>query len=689
MPDGKKKSMDIKREEYEYFGKLKTELGEARRKLEEEIESEKKAVKEFKAYINEHYAEMDEKEVRENVDSAGNMALLVNADAERLRNLGFMLENPYFARLDYLPDDSSECMELRFGSGSFWSEKDKKVKIFDWRAPIAALYYDYDLGPASYLVPDPDSNSGKKLRYSGVIKERLQTIVKDGELETVAETGSRVFDDLLIEVLGGNAPEKMRPVISTIQKEQNDIIRDDESEILVVDGRAGSGKTVIAMHRIAWLLYNDKKKLDSDNMLILSPNNIFTDYISRILPELMENPVPEKQWDDFISDIVFLDGEFESKAEQAEALKDDGDGSRLAALAVKTSTGFYKAFEKYFEDYFSGISFKDFRFEKTLFPKEKLEKMFKKNFSSLPPYERFHNIAYFIMDDYLMLSGRNFTEGRQEKIQGQIRDLLIRQFAEIDILEFYRGFLRACGDSFGNAEIGYNEEGKLCYEDMQILLWLQVKLYGVKTYHSVKHVTVDEMQDYSVFQFAVMKELFKGKISFYGDRFQLLYGAEPVTDVIGMLWPSCVIKELKKSYRSTAEITEYCNRLLDSGVKAETVARHGPAPAEIETNEKGLIKEIEKRLDEIKDKGYKSISILCENEGEAYRVFKGLKDDGREAVFISEQNASYHGGLCVMSAFLAKGMEFDAAFVVCPNSLMYIACTRALHELYIFFQKEE
>jgi len=195
--------MDIKKEEYEYFRELKEELSAASEKLDEEIEKEKAAVKEFKGYINEHYAEMDEKEVRENVDSAGNMALLVNADMERLRNLGFMIENPYFARLDYLPDDSKEEINLRFGSGSFWSEKDKKVKIFDWRAPIAALYYDYDLGPATYFVPDPDSRTGEKLKYSGVIKERLQTVVKDGELVSVAETGTRVLDKLLIEVLGG------------------------------------------------------------------------------------------------------------------------------------------------------------------------------------------------------------------------------------------------------------------------------------------------------------------------------------------------------------------------------------------------------------------------------------------------------------------------------------------------------
>ncbi|MBR6273483.1 MAG: AAA family ATPase [Lachnospiraceae bacterium] len=691
--------MDIKKEEYEYFRELKEELSAASEKLDEEIEKEKAAVKEFKGYINEHYAEMDEKEVRENVDSAGNMALLVNADMERLRNLGFMIENPYFARLDYLPDDSKEELNLRFGSGSFWSEKDKKVKIFDWRAPIAALYYDYDLGPATYYVPDPDSRTGEKLKYSGVIKERLQTVVKDGELVSVAETGTRVLDNLLIEVLGGNAPEKMRPVISTIQKEQNDIIRDDESEVLVVDGRAGSGKTVIAMHRIAWLLYNNKRKLGTDNMLILSPNNIFTDYISRILPELMENPVPEKQWDDFISEIVFVDTEAESKAEQAEAVKNAGDKLRLKHLALKTSMAFYRAFEKYFNEYFGNISFKDFHFEKTTFPKEKLEKMFMVNFQTLPPYERFHNIAYFIMDDYLVLSKRNFTEGRQEKVQGQIRDLLIRQFAEIDIMEFYRGFLNSVRDDFGEIEITYTEDGKLSYEDVQVLLWLQVKLYGVKTYYGIKHLTVDEMQDYSIFQLAVIKELFKGRISFYGDRHQLLYNGEPVTDAISLLWPGAVIRELKKSYRSTAEITAYCNALLGDGGKAEAVERHGKEPEELTyASEDELTAALEKCLDGLKDKNYGSISILCENEEEAYGVFRSLKDDGRDAVFLSEQNAGYHGGLCVMSAFLAKGMEFDAVLVVSTRpktgmtdendrSLMYIACTRALHELYVFFAK--
>lgn len=690
----------MKREDEEIFlGGVLSEIEEEIGKLSGRIDNEKAQVKRFKEYINDRYGEMDVNELSENVENANEMVGLVQNEAKRLRDLGFIKEKPYFAVLRFKSDERKEADELRLGTGGFWSVKDGRMKLVDWRAPISNLYYDFDLGRAFYETGE----EGRKEKHPGEILERAEVSIKDGRLTDYIETSGRVSDRMLLAALSGNASEKMKPVIATIQREQNEIIRDDKSEVLVVDGRAGSGKTVIAMHRLAWLLYNKREKLSSENVMLLSPNKIFSDYISGIMPELTEDPVPEKSWDELMDELLFADYDHESRNEQAEALKKEGSEERKSNFRLKTSYAFYDAFETYINEVFIGrINFKDFRYEKTVFPGEKLERLFLGNFKELPPYERFHNIAFFVLGEYLNISGRNFTEGRQDKIQDVIRDEMIRRYAEIDLMKIYAEFLSMVSSVYPGAEKIYNEEGRLCFEDMQVLFWLQIRLYGCRTYRSLGHLFVDEMQDYSVFQLAVIKMLFGGRKTFLGDRYQVMADTDDVVMVLEKLFPGCTLAKLGRTYRSTAEISRYCNDILSDysgGVTAEQVERHG---REVETvkfdNPEELTALLQNSVEEIKERGYESIAVLCENEEKAYAVYRDLVAAGTEAAYLSEQSAYYRGGLAVMSTFLAKGMEFDAVLVISSESedevrqkpeklsTFYISCTRALHELYIFFQ---
>ncbi|MGN0166156.1 MAG: HelD family protein [Lachnospiraceae bacterium] len=688
-----------KNRELEFFEEISEEIGETLEQVTHDLELEQKQIKKLKEYINDQYGAMDVKELRANVEDVGAMVSLADADSKRERNLKFLKASPYFAKIKFTPDGSSNPTDIYIGTGGFWSEKDKRAKIYDWRAPVSALYYDYDLGRGSYKVVDTTGPSPSVTRYEGEITEKYQYNIKDGKMLYMADTGQRISDDLLLKALSGNAPEKMKPVVATIQKEQNEIIRNISAKELVVDGRAGSGKTVIAMHRLAWLLYNKRKTLNTGNVLVLSPNNIFSDYVSSILPELMENPVPEKQWDDLMDELVFIDMEHESRLEQADViLAAEPDPARIRNIKLKTSIAFFDAFEEYIDKVFIGqTGFKDFHYEKMTFPKEKLEKYFFGNFSSLPPYERYYNIAYFIMEEFQYENKKDYSENRREKMQRHIQNQLIHQFSERNIVKIYRDFLEVVSSAFPGAENFTDEQGRISYEDMQAIFYLQIKLYGCNTYKDLKHCVIDEMQDYSVFQFAVMKMIFGGSKTILGDRFQVLLPDEEenVLDVIIRIFPDRTLKILNKTYRSTEEISMFCNSILGEECEARPYARHGKAPEVcIAGSEEEQISLLKNKLTELKNSGYDSVAVLCDDEGCAYEVFRTLDDP--EIRFLSERNAGYRGGIGVMSRFLAKGMEFDAVCVVSGSSTdtkkmsssdlnaYYISCTRALHELYVF-----
>lgn len=680
--------------EKKYFYDIKTEIHEARTDLLDRIEEGRKTVRSAKEYIGDNYEDMDVNELRENVDDVNNMIDVYETLVRHARELAAAEKTPYFGKVVFKPEGASE-MELRIGTTGFWSEKDAVVKIHDWRAPVSSLYYEFEKGPAYYYTVGNDEVSRRKI--NGAVTEKAQFVVRDGELVSMTETDERISDELLIAALGGNAAESMKPVIATIQKEQNEIIR-DTSKVLVVDGRAGSGKTVVGMHRLAWLLYNKRNTLKSDDCLVLAPNAIFSEYAAGFLPELAEEPVPEKQWDDLLDEIVFSGADYETRAEQAECVRTaDPDSARIKNIRLKTSVRFFEAFESYFEEIFlKSISFKDYKYEKVTFPAEKLEKLFFGSLSSLPVYDRFYNIAYFILDDAMLLNGRNFGESRMEKIQHQIQAQLIERFARPDIIGIYTDFLQIVGKVYPEAINCYTEDGRITYEDMQVLFYLQLKLYGCGTYRDIKQCLIDEMQDYSVFQFAIIKELIGGNLTILGDHVQTLLPDEEenVLDAVLKIFPERTLKVMNRSYRSTAEITAFCNSLTGDDENADTVDRHGPAP-EIKSFESfdGLTEFVKKKLDEFEASGFESAAVLFGSEEEAYALYKNLGDKKASVRYLSEQSAGYRGGAVITSAFLAKGMEFDTVITVCEKPLekvkesteeraaLYIAATRALHEL--------
>lgn len=686
-------------EEEDYFDNVELELDYSISVTEGSVELKKDSIKEQKKYMRDSHGDMDDEEFLQNMQLVNNDEAYLTRVAKRLEVYEHQKKNPYFGKVTFRYDDEGDVIPFYIGMAGYESDMNNEQLIYDWRAPVSSMYYAYEKGPASYTVNTEDMGSEK---FTGHIIEKKQFVIVNGKLREAVDTDANINDVILLEALGGNSSVKMKSVVATIQKEQDAIIRNRTAYNLIVDGRAGSGKTVIAMHRLAWLLYN-YKTLDSDKVMILSPNSIFGDYISDVLPELEENSVPEKEFDSLLEELLYIDEEYETKLEQSEFIIDSGDqeNQRIRNLKVKSSIGFYDRFNEFLERYVSEIKFRTFHYQKVEYTGDDISAMFNGRFSRKPVYERFENIAYFIVDRVEDNSPKEFPEEKKNNLARQIQKQMVNLFAERNLVKLYVDFLAEMEPEYPGISEYKNEYGKICYEDILPILYLQVYFYGCNTYNNIKHLVIDEMQDYTIFQYAILDRIFGCKKTILGDRYQVLFynPEETVVDVLTKIFAKrngqggYELMELSESYRSTAEITEFCNNILgDEGIGGNTVERHGRVPEEIQCGS------LDEAVEFINDKlsygdmdAYDNIAILTNDEADAYEVYRQLSEY-TEVTLITNQSVVYSGGVVVLPKFLAKGMEFDAVYVMTDgtykNSMVtrhthYIACTRALHELYV------
>ena len=685
-------------EEEDYFDNVELELDYSISVTEGSVELKKDSIKEQKKYMRDSHGDMDDEEFLQNMQLVNNDEAYLTRAAKRLEVYEHQKKNPYFGKVTFRYDDEGDVIPFYIGMAGYESDMNNEQLIYDWRAPVSSMYYAYEKGPASYTVNTEDMGSEK---FTDII-EKKQFVIVNGKLREAVDTDANINDVILLEALGGNSSVKMKSVVATIQKEQDAIIRNRTAYNLIVDGRAGSGKTVIAMHRLAWLLYN-YKTLDSDRVMILSPNSIFGDYISDVLPELEENSVPEKEFDSLLEELLYIDEEYETKLEQSEFIIDSGDqeNQRIRNLKVKSSIGFYDRFNEFLERYVSEIKFRTFHYQKVEYTGDDISAMFNGRFSRKPVYERFENIAYFIVDRVEDNSPKEFPEEKKNNLARQIQKQMVNLFAERNLVKLYVDFLAEMEPEYPGISEYKNESGKICYEDILPILYLQVYFYGCNTYNNIKHLVIDEMQDYTIFQYAILDRIFGCKKTILGDRYQVLFynPEETVVDVLTKIFAKrngqggYELMKLSESYRSTAEITEFCNNILgDEGIGGNTVERHGRVPEEIQCGS------LDEAVEFINDKlsygdmdAYDNIAILTNDEADAYEVYRQLSEY-TEVTLITNQSVVYSGGVVVLPKFLAKGMEFDAVYVMTDgtykNSMVtrhthYIACTRALHELYV------
>lgn len=622
---------------------------------------------------------------------------------KKLKELTILKESPYFGRVTFNDLEFDQKDTLYVGRFGVTPEGSYEPVIVDWRAPVASLFYHGSLGEASYTSPDGPIKCD--------IEGRRQIIVKKGELKGVFDSAIDVKDDILQMVLSNNSSDKLKDVIMTIQQEQDEIIRKERTSNIVVNGVAGSGKTTIALHRVAYLLYNHRKELE-DKVLILGPNGIFMEYISQVLPSLGEVGVKQETFASFALKeidselyIMSFDKYLEKILSEDKEFIEDAKYKNSYEI-IKDLDNLVKEMDK---DYFHVEDVK--YFSDLVISKEEIEEMFNKHYEYMPLFRRSEKIKRIILSKIKDKRDEKVwelnEEIRKEKEKLTPEELLIEE----NNLEFrrklrIREIVKEVMDSRAKLDSWISREDVLdiydrfngnkkeyTINDLAPILYLAIKLEGKKATKDYRHVVIDEAQDYSPLQFKVVRELTGTKyFTVVGDVNQRLIKYSDLAPMmeLGKIFDDVdpEIYNLNKSYRSTYEIMEYANKYLDED-RIIPIVRHGKPVEEIEFhNNEELSESIIQSLKEFSNEGLESIAIITRDKEELEKVYNLISNKVHLVKFDNE-DVLYKGGNVIIPSYFAKGLEFDGVIIVDNGSskdenedlIKYIMSTRALHRL--------
>ncbi|ABK61386.1 ATP-dependent DNA helicase [Clostridium novyi NT] len=617
----------------------------------------------------------------------------------RFKELTILQPSPYFGKVNFKEKEFDDNEDIYIGRFGVTDEAAYEPIVVDWRAPVASLFYAGKLGDATYKAPMGDVDVDILGKRQFIIKKENLLGMFDSELD--------VKDEILQMVLSKKAGEKLKDIIMTIQQEQDSIIRQPREKTLVVDGTAGSGKTTIALHRVAYLLYNYRKILQ-DKVLILGPNDIFMEYISTVLPSLGEIGVRQQTFREFAQEILELKDVMSFKEYMEKVVNKDEEF--VKNILFKTSEQFVNELDKFVQvlnnEYFI---IEDLYFDnEVIVPKDAIEELFD-YYKSMPLFRRsakIRRILFSKIKDVRDAKVRDieawykksleFIQGDDKSIEeGDLdykRKLKIREVIKsVIIAKKSLGWL----DNESPSEL-YNElngDKELTVDDLAPILYLKIKLEGLKLEDDIKHVVIDEAQDYSLIQFNVIKELTNcNGYTIVGDRNQRLI---PVIDEVPMtklkeIFDNVEEFKLNKSYRSTEQIMKYANKYLSED-KIVPIVRQGKEVVEKDfTSNDELVEEVDKTLHALRKEGFESIAVICKDIEKAREVHSILKQKVNLKVLDSE-DMIFNKGEIIIPSYFAKGLEFDAVIVINhydidleEDKMMYVMATRALHELYVY-----
>ncbi|MGL5649702.1 MAG: HelD family protein [Clostridium sp.] len=616
----------------------------------------------------------------------------------KLKEFTKLKESPYFGKISFIEDDSMP-EEMYIGRFGLTPEETYEPVIVDWRAPVASLFYKGTLGTSSYDAP-----SGK---IDANILGRRQIIVKKGELKGVFDSALDVKDEILQMVLTNNSNDKLKDIVMTIQEEQDEIIRADADKVIVVNGVAGSGKTTIALHRVSYLLYNQRKRF-GDKILILGPNDIFMDYISNVLPSLGEDGIDNMTFEVFAKDEIGLDEDIIGFSYYMEEAM-NGNIKNLEDYKEKSSKGFVEKLNDIVEDlnenYFKIEDVKFF--DKLVMTKEEIKDLFDNYYKNMPLFRRSKKIKRIIVSkikDMRDAEVRTLNKEIEEKLKEVKEDVLIFEKNNADfqrrirIREIIREVIntRTELNSWIEREKTvdiYKKElniEKLTYMDLVGILYLMIKLEGKKTSKEYKHIVIDEAQDYTYMQYEILKEMTGcTSMTIVGDSNQRLIDTNEEVAMVNLdsIFKGKVTNySLNKSYRSTQEIMEYASKFLKEE-KIVPLVRNGEKvlEEEVETLDE-TIDTILSIIEDYEEEGLESIAIITKNKKVLKEISPRLKEKTKILTF-DRNDILYKGGKVIMPAYFAKGLEFDGVIILedgtSPDLVKYIMATRALHRLSI------
>jgi DNA helicase II / ATP-dependent DNA helicase PcrA len=668
---------------------------------------------------------------------------------QKLKTLERLKENPYFGRIDF-KEEIEPVEQIYLGIASLMNEEESDFLIYDWRAPISSLYYDFSPGQATYQTP-----SGK---IDGEITLKRQFIIRQGVIKGLFDTGITIGDQLLQEVLSNQSNQQMKSIVATIQKEQNQIIRNTKASLLVVQGAAGSGKTSAALQRMAYLLYRFRESLKTSNMLLFSPNPLFNSYVSTVLPELGEENITQTTFLQYLEQHIGSGLTIESPFEQMEmalnSYKIPSYQIRVEGIRFKATLLFKDRLDHYIKSLSDhGLVFKPLIFRgKEVVSKEtmvdyfyslprdltlsnRMEAMAEWLYQETRKEARIERDKEWVEEAIGLLSKETYAKvhhklqkkkGRLEdsfddlereelllkklvvnqhfkKIRRQIKELKFINLKAIyiNLFQEYKVFSPSTPENWEavcDASIQELENGRLFYEDATPFLYLKEKLEGRKKQLAVRHVFIDEAQDYTPFQMAFIKELFPvSKLTVLGDFSQAIF---PHTLNMKTLLEASQFGledqeriELSQSYRSTREITEFTKSLLVDPTNIVPFNRHGEKPTVVESVvQSEHLSQLSACINDIKQRGHQTIAIICKTAEESQMAFDQLKGS-MPVQLMTEETATFTKGILVLPSYLAKGIEFDAVIIFNASNdqygdesvrrLFYTACTRAMHELHL------
>lgn len=617
----------------------------------------------------------------------------------KLKELTILKNSPYFGKVTFREEDYG-IEDIYIGRFGVTLEDSFEPLIVDWRAPIAAIFYNGTAERAHYNAPDG------KVEVS--LLGRVQYIIKKGKLEGLFNSSVDVKDDILQMVLSKNSSEKLKDIIMTIQKEQDEIIRQDRNRTIVVDGVAGSGKTTIALHRVAYLIYNYRKLLEN-KVLILGPNRIFIDYISNVLPTLGETGVFQSTFLDLALELTTVDEVIDMKEAMERILS--GDDKFHKDILYKKSMKYQRDLDSLVEKLEAeAYKPKDLLYNnKIIVEALTIEKMFKEDFSTMPLFRRAKKIKRILfskLKDARDEAFRNLEAEIAKEKEAIPKEDLIFHINDIEfrrklrLREIIKAVILAkeslsyldekCIEEIYNS---FNGEKDLTEEDLVGILYLKIKLQGLKVKGEIKHVVVDEAQDYSLLQFEVLRSLTNTKsMTIVGDsNQQMIKGLEgsSLWDLKNKYEEEVELVRLNRSYRSTKEIMEYSNKYIKDTTIVPMV-RTGESVKNLRASDNEDLKnKILAQVEELKQDGLENIALITRNLKEAKEVYQLINSE----VFVKlmeKENSHISEGVMVMPSYYAKGLEFDGAIIITEeeeekaiDKLMYIMCTRALHRLVV------
>ncbi|PEC22142.1 HelD family protein [Bacillus cereus] len=628
------------------------------------------------------------------------------------QNLRIGVQEPYFGRLDFQEDGKEEVMPIYIGKVGVSDKDTMKPIVIDWRAPVASMFYSFTGGEELAFYQSPDG------LVEGDVYLKRNISIRKRELERVVDTyvkGNEDVshaDDFLLYRLGENKDNKLKDIVSTIQSEQNDIIRAERNLPLLIQGVAGSGKTTIALHRLAFLIYEYREQLEAERMIVFAPNSLFLDYISSVLPELGVGNISQTTFPDWA--LRLLEGSVKLKQTEEklkEAFSINRDEKKVMLGKLKGTLEFKSFIEERMIQFEKDlVPTKDFEaWDKAVIPVEDVKKWMQVEYKHYPLKKRRERLVGR-MKRWIEIELKKFGETNEKKLLKKEATKRLNTYMnfwpKMSPLSLYSSMLKSKEILDVLPEELVQETEKNCrkkevyVEDLPALIYIHHRITGIEIGQKFHHVVIDEAQDFSPFQVYVLKEITLGNsFTILGDLSQAIYDYQGIEDwnAFKEVFQETGYYELTKSYRSTKEIIEFANEIIKNAEipvgLATPVFRSGEEVKVIHAEDQ--FTEVLKTLQHLQNEDVKTIAVIGRTDEECRQMYEKLTNAGLTVNVIEADQSKYEGGISVVPVYLAKGLEFDAVLLIDVDEehykntkhdakLLYVGCTRSLHDLWIF-----